>query len=116
MISTAGSEREANRLARTLIQERLAACVNVVPGVTSYFYWGGKICREKEALLVVKTVRARLKEIIHKVKEIHSYEVPEIFFLRVETGEKKYLQWVKKMTQEDMQLLKNSPKIGKRPR
>lgn len=97
MISTAGSEKEARRIARILVEDRLAACANVIPGVTSFFFWGGKFCREKEALIVVKTVEKRSKEIINKIKKVHSYEVPEIIFLKVHEGEKNYLNWLNKM-------------------
>jgi len=97
MISTAGSEKEARKVARILVEERLAACANVIPGVRSFFYWKGRLCREKEALILVKTVNNQAKRIIDKIKEIHSYEVPEIIFFRVDKGEKNYLKWVEKM-------------------
>jgi len=97
MISTAGSEKEARRIARTLVEDRLAACVNVIPGMTSFFFWGGKFCRQKEALIVVKTVGKRSKEIINKIKKMHGYEVPEVISLKVHEGEKNYLHWLNKM-------------------
>ena len=97
MISTAGSEKEACKLARILVEERLAACANVIPGVHSFFYWKGRLCREKEALVWAKTVKEKAKKIIDKIREIHSYEVPEIIFFRVDKGEKNYLEWVEKM-------------------
>jgi len=97
MISTAGSEKEACRIARMLVEGRLAACVNVIPGVTSFFFWGEKFCRQKEALIVVKTVEKRAKEIINKIKQMHSYEVPEIISLKIQEGEKNYLNWLNKM-------------------
>ena len=97
MISTAGSEKEALRVARILVEERLAACANVIPGVRSFFCWKGRLCREKEALLLVKTMNNQAKKIMDKIKEINSYEVPEIIFFRVDKGEKNYLKWVEKM-------------------
>jgi periplasmic divalent cation tolerance protein len=97
MISTAGSAKEARKIARNLVEGRLAACVNVIPGVASFFRWKGRLCQEKEALILVKTVNTRVKKIIDKIKEIHSYEVPEIIFFRAVKGEKKYLKWVERM-------------------
>ena len=97
MISTIGSEKEACRVARSLVEERLAACANVIPGVRSFFFWKGGICEEKEALILIKTMNRKAKKIMDKIKEIHSYEVPEIIFFRVEKGEKNYLKWVEKM-------------------
>jgi periplasmic divalent cation tolerance protein len=97
MISTAGSEKEALKMARILVEERLAACANVIPGMRSFFYWKGRLCREKEALILVKTVNKQGEKIINKIEEVHSYEVPEIIFFRVNKGEKNYLKWVEKM-------------------
>jgi periplasmic divalent cation tolerance protein len=97
MISTTGSEKEARKIARSLVEERLAACANVIPGVRSFFYWEGRLCQEKEALILIKTVNNKARKIIDKIKKIHSYEVPEIIFFRVDMGEKNYLKWVKKM-------------------
>ena len=97
MISTTGSEKEAHRLARSLVEERLAACANVIPGVRSFFFWEGRLCQEKEALILIKTMNSRARKIVEKIKKIHSYEVPEIIFFRVDRGEKNYLKWVEKM-------------------
>jgi len=96
MISTAGSEEEAQGIARKLVEDRLAACVNVIPGIKSFFDWEGKLCREKEALILVKTVNNKSKEIINRIKKMHSYEVPEIIFLKVDEGERNYLKWLKR--------------------
>ena len=100
MISTAGSMKEARKIARSLVEERLAACANVIPGVCSFFYWEGRLCREEEALILVKTVNRQTKRIIERIKMIHRYEVPEIIFLRVDKGEKNYLRWVEKMVKQ----------------
>jgi len=97
MISTTGSEKEARKIARSLVEERLAACANVIPGVRSFFYWEGRLCQEKEALILIKTVNNQARKIMAKLKKIHSYEVPEIIFFRVDMGEKNYLKWVRKM-------------------
>jgi periplasmic divalent cation tolerance protein len=100
MISGAGTEKEARKIAKTLVEGRLAACVNIVPRVNSFFYWGGKLCVEKEAMILIKTTSQKSKIIMNKIKEVHSYEVPEIVFLEVDGGEKNYLEWVKKMVGE----------------
>ncbi len=95
MISTAGSKKEANKIARMLVKERLAACVTVIPGAESYFFWNGEISREKETMILVKTLKINAQKVIKKVQEIHSYQVPEILFFGAVEGEKRYLKWVK---------------------
>jgi len=97
MISTTGSEKEAHRVARSLVEERLAACANVIPGVRSFFFWEGRLCQEKEALILVKTMNSKAKKIMDRIKKIHNYDVPEIIFFRVDKAEKNYLKWVEKM-------------------
>jgi periplasmic divalent cation tolerance protein len=97
MISTAGTEKEARKIAKTLVEGGLVACANVIPGVSSFFYWEGKFCEEKEALILIKSIRRKSKKIINKIKEMHRYEIPEIVLLEVDGGEKKYLEWVHKL-------------------
>ena len=96
MLSTAGSVREANRMAQKLVGDKLAACVTVLPGAISHFFWEGKISREKEAVIIAKTTRGNAGKMIKKIKEIHRYQVPEILFFQAGRGEKKYLDWVNK--------------------
>ncbi|MGD0627156.1 MAG: divalent-cation tolerance protein CutA [Thermodesulfobacteriota bacterium] len=97
MISGSRTEKEARKIAKTLVEGRLAACVNIIPRVNSFFYWEGKLCVEREAMILIKTTSKKSKVIMNKIKEVHSYEVPEIVFLEVDGGEKKYLEWVNKM-------------------
>jgi len=97
MISGAPTEKEARKIAKTLVEERLAACVNIIPKVNSFFHWEGKLCVEKEAMILIKTTPQKCKIIINKIKEMHSYKVPEIVFLEVDGGERNYLDWVKKV-------------------
>ncbi len=106
MISGSRTEKEARKIAKTLVEGRLAACVNIIPRVTSFFYWEGKLCVEKEAMILIKTTSKKSKIIMNKIKEAHSYEVPEIVFLKVDGGEKKYLEWVNKMVGEKKILTK----------
>jgi periplasmic divalent cation tolerance protein len=96
MLSTAGTVREANRLAEKLVGERLAACVTVLPGAISHFFWEGKLSREKEAVIIAKTNRSNAEKMINKIKEIHPYQVPEILFFEARRGEKTYSDWVRK--------------------
>lgn len=96
VLSTAGSLKEGEKIARHLIQEGLAACVNVVPGLYSHFFWEGKLCREKEVLLLIKTVKGELNRIVKEIRDLHSYAVPEILFFKAQGGENQYLSWVEK--------------------
>lgn len=89
---TAG--KEALSLARMLLEKKLCACVNIVKEVDSFFWWKGKIDTAKEALLVVKTRRDLLKDLIKQVKAVHSYEVCEVIALPIIAGNKAYLDWM----------------------
>jgi len=94
VLITAGSEKEARKIAKLLIKEKNAACVNIVPEVDSLFRWKGKIDSARESLLLVKTRASLFPEIIRLVKEIHSYEVPEIIGLPIIGGSEEYLKWL----------------------
>ena len=94
ILVTAGGEKEARKIAKGLLKERSAACINIVPQVNSHFLWKGKIERAAEALLVIKTKRSYLKKVIKLVKKIHSYEVPEIIALPIVGENKDYLNWI----------------------
>ena len=95
VLSTAGSEKEGQRIGRILVEKRLAACVNVIPGITSFFFWEGKLCKDKEVMLIIKTTERNVEEVTNSIRKIHLYSVPEIIFLRIEKGDKKYLDWVR---------------------
>ena len=94
VLITAGSEEEAHKIAKLLINEKKAACVNIVPRVDSLFRWKGKIDSARENLLLVKSRASLLSEIITLVKEVHSYEVPEIIALPIIGGSRGYLKWL----------------------
>lgn len=85
---------EARRLAERLVSEKLAACVSAVPNVTSVYRWRGKVEHVKEVLVVVKTSMKKINRLISRIKELHSYEVPEILALRIERGLPEYLKWL----------------------
>lgn len=82
------------RLARELVRSRLAACVNVLPGVESVFRWQGKVDRSREALLVIKTTRARFAALRRRVLSLHPYDLPEVIALPVAAGHSPYLRWI----------------------
>ena len=89
-------ERESLHLAHALVDRRVAACVNIVPQITSVYIWEGKVCEEKETLLVIKTSDAMVGELRDTILEVHTYSVPEILVLDTESGESHgdYVQWV----------------------
>lgn len=91
---TVSSPAEAKKISDALLKERLAACVNAVPGVVSRYWWKGKIETGKEILLIAKTVKAKVPAVIRRVKALHSYEVPEVIALPVSQGNPDYLKWV----------------------
>lgn len=94
ILSTAGTREEADRLANTLVERRLAACVNVVGPVASTYRWQGKVERADEFLLLIKTTAARFPEVTAAIKELHSYELPECVELAVTAGSDAYLAWI----------------------
>jgi periplasmic divalent cation tolerance protein len=94
VLSTAGSEDEASRIAEDLVGRRLAACVNVVPGVKSIYRWQGSIHRDAEWLLIVKTRRDRFEAVRDAIRAIHSYEQPEVVLVDIAEGDPGYLRWI----------------------
>jgi periplasmic divalent cation tolerance protein len=91
---TTDGEEEGKRVADELLQAKLVACVNVVPRVSSSFWWQGKIDSATESLLVAKTKRSALEEIGRVVRAAHSYDVPEIIALPIVWGSQSYLDWI----------------------
>lgn len=94
VLITAPNREEAIRLADMLVGAHLAACVQILPEMESVYRWKGKIEREPEILLLVKTTRARFEEIDREVRALHSYETPEIVALPIVAGSKAYLDWL----------------------
>lgn len=94
VLMTAPRGRKAELLARGLVTRRLAACVNVVPGVVSHYRWQGRLRRDAECLLVAKSSRAKLPALKRWIEANHPYAVPEVLALPVEDGAKPYLRWL----------------------
>ena len=90
--------RQAKGIARALVNERLAACVNVVPGVASIYSWEGKLEESREVLLVIKSRRALSARLTSRVRELHSYSVPEVVTVPIASGNPAYLAWVREST------------------
>lgn len=95
---TCPGEEVADTLARALVKARLAACVNILPKITSVYSWKGEIQSDQEALMVIKTCQARYPELEQWLKTNHPYEVPEVLALPVEAGLPAYLDWIEEET------------------
>lgn len=91
---TAGSVAEATTIARALVEERLAACCNLLPGITSVYRWQGKVQEDEEVLLLCKTRHDLFESLAVRVRELHSYEVPEIVCTDLAHGSRPYFQWI----------------------
>ena len=91
---TASTEKEALQIAQALVEREEAACVNVVPMIRSVYRWKGKITSENEHLMIVKTTQPLLEDVKKTVKELHSYELPEILSVSVDDGDKNALNWI----------------------
>jgi periplasmic divalent cation tolerance protein len=96
---TVGSGEEASTIARTLVEEKLVACVNIVPRIRSIYRWKGEVCDEEEQLLIMKTRSNLFPGLQNRIREIHSYEVPEIISFPVAEGLPDYVSWVLENTQ-----------------
>jgi len=95
---TASNEDEAANIARALVEGRLAACVNIVRNIRSIYSWQGKVEDESEILMIVKTQKNLFNSLSKKVRELHSYTVPEIIAVPIVEGSEDYLKWLKEVT------------------
>jgi len=96
VVTTCENKTEALQIARKLIDEHLAACVNLVPGITSVYEWEGKVTEDTEFLLLIKTTNPAISHLKNTISQIHSYSVPELIVLDISDGLTDYLNWVMK--------------------
>ena len=94
ILCTCPDRTTAERIAETVVSERLAACVNIAPGLTSIYRWEGQIQREAELLLLIKTRQAVYPQLEARIRELHPYQVPEIIALPIQAGSAAYLDWI----------------------
>jgi periplasmic divalent cation tolerance protein len=94
VLTTAGSEDEARKIAHALVDRRLAACVNIVPQVESIYRWQSKVESAREWLLVIKTTAEKFPAVRDAIRELHSYDLPECVAVEVADGSPAYLQWI----------------------
>jgi len=100
VLTTAGSEEEARKIARHLVEKRLAACVNIIPQIESIYRWQGKVESSREWLLLAKTTQEKFPAVRDAIRKLHSYDVPECIVLNIEDGSSDYLQWLADSVQE----------------
>jgi periplasmic divalent cation tolerance protein len=94
VVTTVGTEEQAYLIAREIVARRQAACVNILPCVRSIYRWKGKICKDGELLLIVKTMESEFEGVAATIRELHSYELPEILSFAVTRGEPSFLAWI----------------------
>jgi len=94
VLTTAGSEEEARKIARALVERHLAACVNIIPQITSIYRWQGETEEAREWLLLIKTTEAAFAQLQEAIAELHSYDLPECIKVVIESGSSGYLKWI----------------------
>ena len=94
VLSTAGSAEEARKIANHLVENQLAACVNIVPNIQSIYRWQGKVDSSQEWLLLIKTTAKKTDDVREAIRELHSYDLPECIAIAIEDGSAEYLQWI----------------------
>jgi periplasmic divalent cation tolerance protein len=100
IMSTTPDQQTASKIAEALVEGKFAACVQVIPAITSFYRWKGKLEESGESLLLAKTSRERAEELIDKIERMHPYEVPEVIVLEAVGGAAKYLKWVQEETRK----------------
>lgn len=101
VMTNVGTEEQAWLIAREIVARRQAACVNIVPGIRSVYRWKGKICKDGELLLIIKTLEGELEGVTETIRELHAYELPEILSYRVDEGEPEFLAWIAASVDKD---------------
>ena len=98
---TVPSGEDASRIGEALVSERLAACVNVVPGIESIYRWQGEVSRDAEWLLIIKTTSAHFEAMERRVKDLHAYTTPEVIGFKISQGSDDYLRWIRESTTQE---------------
>lgn len=98
VLTTVSTKEKAAEIAKKLVENKLAACVNVLPSVSSVYFWDGKICQDEELLLVIKTQNKHFERLKQAIIETHDYELPEIIEIPIANGYDKYLKWIEDST------------------
>jgi periplasmic divalent cation tolerance protein len=98
ILITSDSIEEADHIARVLLEKKKVACINILRGIDSYFWWEGKVDSARENLLIAKTRASLLPEVVALVRKIHSYDVPEVIALPIIGGNQDYLEWIDQST------------------
>jgi len=101
VLTTVGTEQEANLLAEEILERRLGACINIVSGVRSIYRWKGRVCKDSEYLLVIKSLESEYEALAATIQELHSYELPEILALPVHHGDSGFLAWIAECVDKD---------------
>jgi len=99
VLTTAGTQQEAKKIAQALVERRLAACVNIVPQIESVYRWQEKVESATEWLLVIKTRAGAFERVCAAIQELHSYDLPECVMLEIADGSRKYLDWIAENTE-----------------
>jgi periplasmic divalent cation tolerance protein len=101
VLTTTDSLDLALRIASALVEQKEAACVNIVPGIRSIYRWEGKVCDDAELLLLIKSSADRFEAIRSRIRQIHTYEVPEVVSLPIAAGDPSYLRWLNEQLKDD---------------
>jgi periplasmic divalent cation tolerance protein len=101
LFSTTGNQEEASRIASHLVENRLVACVNIIPSIRSIYWWNDQVNDESESLLLMKTEKSKIKQVETAIKSIHSYETPELIAMQLDYGMPDYLSWVSNTVKKD---------------
>ena len=94
VVVTASSDEEATLIGKKLVGEEFAACVNIIPNIRSIYVWKGELCDDGEVLLIIKSRKSHIDKIVKRVKDLHSYQVPEVIALPIIQGSEDYLSWM----------------------
>lgn len=101
VLTTTDSPELAHRIATALVEAREAACVSIVPGIRSIYRWEGKVCDEAELLLIIKSAAERYEDVRSRIRQLHSYQVPEVIALPITSGDPDYLRWLASQVTND---------------